>query len=63
MSANRKDYRWCRACRTWVLAFPLGVDGMCGKCLVELSEHEKNQAERKAAAAYLERDYQEAAMV
>lgn len=56
MSGNRKDWRWCRRCRQWVLAFPL-VDQWCDACWREWAEHDKRKAETREAENYLLRDY------
>jgi hypothetical protein len=62
VSTNRKDWRWCRGCKQWVMDFPLGVGQMCGPCWLELADRDKHRAEAKAAIEYLERDYAKSAL-
>lgn len=63
MSANQKDWKWCKYCRHWVFTFPLGVGQMCDHCWLELIEYDKNKTEARQAATYLERDYCAAGML
>ena len=62
MTGNQKDWRWCKRCRKWVMAFSFGVGGWCGPCLIEWSESARHIAEAKEAASYLERDYAKEAL-
>lgn len=57
MSGNRKGWKWCRKGRHWVFDFPLGTGSICDRCWQELINRDKDRAEAKAAAEYLERDY------